>query len=71
MEQGGMLNRKAAELIGEIDESGLELNDWENEFVQNMRNWVDQDRDLSPKQAVCLHKIYNKAMEYLEGGTYR
>lgn len=45
-------------LIKYINETDYEPNDWEHKFVESILKWRG---DLTPKQTVCLQKIYEKA----------
>ncbi len=58
-----MQNRDAVDLIEGIDDLDFSPNDWEEEFLSDIRKLVDQGVDLTLKQGECLEKIYRKASE--------
>lgn len=58
-----MKNKDAAFMIKEIDDAQKDLTAWEEDFMQSMRDWVDNGRDLTEKQAASLTKIHEKATE--------
>ena len=41
-----------------IDEAQDKLNDWESNFVDSIENQIDNNRNLSQKQAEILERIY-------------
>lgn len=43
-----------------LTEASNELNDWESNFVSNIDNQLDADRQLSEAQADKLEQIYVK-----------
>lgn len=51
-----------------IMDTEFELNQWEAEFYESIKEQIDAGHDLSPKQINCLEKIHQKATE---GETYR
>ncbi len=51
-----------------IIDQDFELNDWESEFYESIKNQLDEGYPLSVKQINCLEKIYTKVTE---GKTYR
>lgn len=46
----------------------FELNEWEAEFYESIKEQIDAGRNLTSKQINCLEKIHQKATE---GETYR
>jgi len=44
--------------VGTIQREGLNLTDWEVNFVLSIKNQLLQGRTLSPKQIEILEKIY-------------
>lgn len=60
-----MKHHQAKTLIEWIKNSDYETNDWENSFIESILN---NQRDLTYKQADCLNKIYEKSSG---GGKYQ
>lgn len=46
-----------------IIDGHFELNEWEAEFYENIKDQIDDGRELSPKQITCLEKIRQKAIK--------
>ena len=63
-----MENKDAVALIEGIDDGDFSTNKWEEEFMQSMRDLVDNGGDLTVKQGACLEKIYRKSSG---GGDYQ
>jgi hypothetical protein len=39
---------------------GIELNEWESEFIENIDDWLGDGKTLTPKQAESLEKIWDR-----------
>jgi len=46
------------EWIRLIVEDGDDLTKWEEDFIENITNWLDSGRNLSERQAEILERIY-------------
>lgn len=51
--------KDALTIIKTIEAQAYTLNDWEEEFVENIMN---SKAKLSPKQSECLFRIYEKSV---------
>ncbi len=53
------------QMLEDIDSSsrcqnGIELSDWEEEFIESIQSRVDEGRGLSDRQLECLKKIWDR-----------
>lgn len=47
-------------IVERIDKQAYELSEWEQSFFSSVRPQIEKGLPLSPKQAECLSKIWDK-----------
>lgn len=50
-------------MVDEIRESGYDLNEWEEKFMETMDRVVENEWTISEKQEASLKKIHEKATD--------
>ena len=60
-----MDRERALKMLEDIDEAtgvinGIELNEWEAEFIESITDQIDGGRTPTPKQAESLEQIWGK-----------
>lgn len=51
---------RAVDMIEEIGIADIDLNDWENEFIESVGDQIDKGKDLTEAQLYKLEQIWDK-----------
>lgn len=49
--------------MDKIDESLYEPSNWEEDFLDSLRKWLDSNKPLTPRQGDALQRIYDKSLK--------
>lgn len=55
-------NRRLKAIHGSVESGKLQLNSWEEEFIDSISVVLSNGKDLSFKQSSCLTQIYEKVI---------
>lgn len=59
-------NRAMLDRVHYCQEHGVDCNDWEDDFLESVENWLMKGRELTPAQLETLEKIEYKVEFGLE-----
>ena len=48
-------------MVNDCEKRESRLTEWEQEFIDSIRHWLEDERPLTPKQTETLERIWDKA----------
>lgn len=51
------------QMVGDCEKRESRLTEWEQSFIQSIREWLEQEKPLTARQTDTLDRIWEKATE--------